>query len=72
MEDQTPTSPGSEFSTVESAGTDTLRAQPGAQAVEALVRAIAQEFVVALDEFHNRLLDEEELDHRPKVQAAGS
>jgi hypothetical protein len=46
--------------------------QPGAQAVEALVRAIAQEFVLAFDEFHNSLLDEDETDRPPKVQAAGS
>lgn len=67
MEDQTPASPAHEEPRAEFTGNE-----PGAQAVEALVRAIAQEFVLAFDEFHDSLLADDEADDPPKVQAAGS
>ncbi len=44
--------------------------QPGAQAMEALAWAIAQEFVVAFDEFNDSLLDDEPAEPL-RVQTAG-
>lgn len=52
--------------------TEDLASQRGAQAVEALMRAIAQEFVLAFDDIHNAVLMEDESGERPKVQTAGS
>jgi hypothetical protein len=52
--------------------TEELTTQPGAQAVEALMRAIAQEFVLAFDDLHDRVLADDEFGETPKTQAAGS
>lgn len=67
MEDPSPSSPADE-----TRNTEDLASQPGAQAVEALTRAIAQEFVLAFAEFHDAVLADDQSSDQPKVQAAGS
>ena len=45
--------------------------QPGARAVEALAWTIAQEFIVAMDDFYDTLLNDDESDEAPKALTAG-
>jgi hypothetical protein len=56
----------------ETRNTEDSTSQPGTQAVEALLRAIAQEFVLVFDDLHKGVLAEDESGEPPKVQAAGS
>jgi formylmethanofuran dehydrogenase subunit A len=66
MEDQSTALPASN-STPKRCSAD----QPGVEAVETLAWSIAQEFVLAIDEFYDTLLSEDEPNETPKMLTAG-
>lgn len=66
MENQSPAPPE-----IERTAPGEISGQPGSQAMEALIRAIAQEFVVAFDEFNDAVLTDDDSDDAPKVHTVG-